>query len=512
VKARVQSPPDPTPPPSETLTHPGLLARNALVNLVGLVLPSLAALWAVPLLISGYGTDRFALLTLAWLIIGHASVFDLGMGRALTRALADKLGRGDEDGLVPTVWTALAAIGVIGIVVAMVMVALAPWLGRDLLQVPAGFEADAVSGFRWLAVGMPAVVLTAALRGVLEAQQRFDLVTILRVPGGVLMFVGPLAALLFSVRFDVAVIVLVVIRTAVTAAYFIACLYTLPALRGRVRMAREELRALLGFGGWVTVGGSVSMAMDYVTRFSIGALLPVAFVAYYATPADILVKLLVVPTAILGVLFPAIAVHAASDLRRAAVLIDRGARMILLLMVPATVVLVAVAHELLAWWIDPGFADASAGALRWLAFGGLITGVASVPVGALAGINRPGLATVPALIQLPFFAIAVWAVLDAGYGVAGVAAVFVIRNLIDGLILAVLLGRVVPFEGHVAWRQAGLLSTAILIILFVQMPEGLELRLLLAVVCSGAYTLGLWRFGMEARERAWLLGLVRRSH
>jgi O-antigen/teichoic acid export membrane protein len=505
------TPPDPTTPPSEALTRSGLLARNAAVNLIGLVVPSLVALWAVPLLLWGYGTDRFALLTLAWLIIGHASVFDLGMGRALTRALAEKLGRGESSGLAPTVWTALVTIGAIGLVASAGMAVLAPWLGRDLLQVPAGFEADAVAGFRWLAVGMPAVVLTAALRGVLEAQQRFDLVALLRIPGGVLMFVGPLGALLISVRFEVAVIVLVAIRTAVTLAYFAACLYTLPQLRGRILIVRSELRELLGFGGWITIGSGVAMAMDYVTRFTIGAVLPVAFVAYYATPADILVKLLVIPAAIIGVLFPAIAVHATADRGRAARLIDRGARVILLLMVPATIVLIGLAHELLAWWIDPAFADASASALRWLAFAGLVTGIASVPSGALAGLNRPYLATVPALIQLPFFAVAVWAVLEAGFGVAGVAAVFAIRNVIDGLVLAFLLGRVLPFERHTSVRQVGLLAAAVLGLLIVQLPESFEMRLLLVVLVSTAFPLALWRLGMDAGERAWLGGLVRRS-
>lgn len=503
--------PDSSPPPSEALTRSSLLARNASVNLVGLVVPALAALWAVPLLVSGYGTDRFALLTLAWLIIGHASAFDLGIGRALTRALAEKLGRGDGAGVAPTVWTALAAIGMIGLAAAAGVAALAPWLGRDLLQVPAGFEADAVAGFRWLAVGMPAVVLTSALRGVLEAQQRFDLVAILRIPGGILMFVGPLGALLFSAQFEVAVITLVAIRTAVTLAYLVACLYTLPQLRSPIHIAREELRELLRFGGWLTVGSGVTMAMDYVTRFSIGALLPVAFVAYYATPADILVKLLVVPSAILGVVFPAVAVHATNDHQRAAALVDRAARVILLLMVPATVILVAFAHELLAWWIDPAFADSSASALRWLAFAGLITGIASVPSGALAGMNRPNLATVPALIQLPFFVIAVWAVLDAGWGVSGVAAVFAIRNLIDGFVLAFLLSKVLPFQRRHAWRHAYFLTAATLGLLLVQLPTGIGERLLLVATITTVFTLALWHLGLDRREREWLRNLIRRS-
>jgi O-antigen/teichoic acid export membrane protein len=56
----------------------------------------LVAVFCIPILIGGLGKDRFGVLTLAWAVIGYASLFDLGLGRALTQLVAKKLGAGED--------------------------------------------------------------------------------------------------------------------------------------------------------------------------------------------------------------------------------------------------------------------------------------------------------------------------------------------------------------------------------------------------------------------------------
>ena len=54
---------------------------------MGQGMPLLAVWFAIPLLIQGLGTDRFGVWTLAWMVMGYFSLFDLGLGRALTQAV-----------------------------------------------------------------------------------------------------------------------------------------------------------------------------------------------------------------------------------------------------------------------------------------------------------------------------------------------------------------------------------------------------------------------------------------
>src|SRR5260370_17788980 len=80
------------------LTSGRLLARNTVWNLIGYGAPMAVAVFCIPILIRGLGKERFGVLTLAWALIGYASLFDLGLGRALTQLVARKFGgRGERE-------------------------------------------------------------------------------------------------------------------------------------------------------------------------------------------------------------------------------------------------------------------------------------------------------------------------------------------------------------------------------------------------------------------------------
>src|SRR3982075_2269289 len=110
------------------LTASRLLARNVVWNLIGNGAPMFVAVFSIPILIGGLGKERFGVLALAWALIGYASLFDLGLGRALTQLVARKLGDG-EDREVPTlVWTSLLLMLLLGELGAAVVDFLSPWL------------------------------------------------------------------------------------------------------------------------------------------------------------------------------------------------------------------------------------------------------------------------------------------------------------------------------------------------------------------------------------------------
>ena len=140
------------------------------------------------------------MLALAWTLIGYASLFDVGLGRALTQLVSKKLGSGEEHDVPRLVWTSLLLMMVLGLVGAGVIAIISPWLVHHALKIPSEMQSEVLRSFYLLALAIPAVVTTSGLRGLLEAHQRFDLVGALRIPTGVFTFVGPMLALPFSHR------------------------------------------------------------------------------------------------------------------------------------------------------------------------------------------------------------------------------------------------------------------------------------------------------------------------
>jgi len=148
------------------LTGGRRLARNVVWNLLGTGAPLLVAIVAIPMLIEGLGLARFGVLTLAWMVVGYFSLFDLGLGRALTKLVAEKLGKGQDDEIPSLIWTAMSLMAALGVLGAVVVAALSPWLVSSVLKIPVDLQPETLTAFYLLAASIPIVISTTGLRGI----------------------------------------------------------------------------------------------------------------------------------------------------------------------------------------------------------------------------------------------------------------------------------------------------------------------------------------------------------
>ncbi|MEC5398149.1 flippase [Uliginosibacterium sp. H1] len=431
-----------TPSPVASPLPRASIVRSTAWNIAGLVTPLLVALFAIPVLIKSLGVDRFGILNLAWMLIGYFSLFDLGIGRALTKLVAERLGEGRHADVPGLVWMALSLMLALGVIGAVVMAALSPWLTRDVLEMPIEYREEARNTFLVLAISLPVVISTSALRGVLEAYQRFDLVNLIRIPFGVFMFVGPLFVLPFTRNLTVVVAVLMLGRIVSWVAHYRACLSVAPELRAGRSAKLEAAGPLLRFGSWMSVSNLLGPVMVYLDRFVIGAMLTTAAVAYYTTPYEIVTKLWIVPGAVLGGLFPALAATLVADRQAAVALFERGANAVLVLVFPAALLLVAFAPEGLTLWLGPDFAAHSAAAGSWLAVGVFVNCLGHVAFALVQAAGRPDVTAKLHLIELPMY-LALLAWLLPRNGIVGAAQAWAIRALVDTSLLFLLAQRYV---------------------------------------------------------------------
>jgi len=261
------------------LTAGGLLARNTAWNLGGRVAPLLVALFALPPLIAGLGAERFGFLTLAWLVVGYFNLFDLGLGRALTQAIAERLGQGREEEIPGLVRTTLLVMLLLGAAGAVVLASLSPWLVRTAIRVPTALRGEAGWALMLLAASVPLVIITSGLRGILEAYQRFGPLNMINSVLGSFTYVGPLLLLPFSRNLAAIVGVLLFGRFALLLAYLILCVGTLPAPRTAPAVRPGLIGPLLRFGGWMTLSNIISPLMVSFDRLVIGATVSMAAVA-----------------------------------------------------------------------------------------------------------------------------------------------------------------------------------------------------------------------------------------
>lgn len=495
------------------MTKPNQLAKNAAVSLAGQIVPMAAALVSIPLLIHGLGTDRYSLLLLVWLLVGYFGFVDLGLGRALTHAVASRLGGENEHELSELVWTGLVLMLGLGLVGGVALAASAGFISRHLKDIPPELETETLRSIYWLALSLPVVVCTAGLRGIIEAHQHFVASTVLRLPLAFFSYIAPLAVLPFTHRLDVVVAVLVIGRMLAGVAHLIVCLRRYWFLKRKLSVHRRAVAPLLRVGGWMTVSNIVSPLMTSVDRFFIGGLLAVTQVAYYATPYEAVTKLLVFPTAVVAVLFPAFSNIAANDRGRLSQLLHDGIRTIVVCLFPVTFVLAAMPGEVLSLWLHSSdvakdVAQHGAPVLRWLAIGVFFNSIGYVPFVALQGAGRPDITGKLNLIELPVYAGALWFFANH-WGIVGVAIAWTLRVACDAALMYVATRRVADS------RQAQGLSPAILITMaaafaacFVVDSTFARLGLALGVIV--AYLPIAWIFLIQPAEKAAILAIIRR--
>jgi len=416
------------------LTGGRLLARNVIWNMIGNVAPMIVAVVCIPILIRELGKERFGVLALAWALIGYASLFDLGLGRALTQLVAKKLGAREEREVPTLVWTSLLLMLLLGVVGALVVVSLSPWLVHRALHVPVGLQRETLNSFYLLGLSIPVVISTAGLRGLLEAHQRFGMINALRIPMGVYSFASPLLVLPFSKSLFPVVGVLVAGRVIGCIAHGLLCFRVVPELRERIAWHGAAANPLLRFGGWMTVSNIVSPLMVTMDRVLIGALATMTAVAYYATPYEVVTKFLIIPGALVSVMFPAFSTSFAQDRERTATLYRRCVKYIFLILFPAVVLTVGLARSGLTLWLGADFAQHSYRVLQWLAVGVLLNGLATIPFALVQGVGRPDLTAKLHLIELPLYLLALWWLISTR-GVEGAAMAWTARVGVDGAVL-----------------------------------------------------------------------------
>ncbi|MCL0030161.1 flippase [Thermodesulfovibrionales bacterium] len=438
-----------------------LLARNTLFNLIGQGLPLVVAVVTMPFIIQGLGIERFGLLALAWVVLGYFAIFDLGLGRATTKFVAEALGKGEEDQVPRLVWTAVTIQAFFGLLGAIVLASITPLLVERILNIPPELIKEAKDTFYLLSLSIPVVLVSSSFRGVLEAFQRFDLVNIVRVPSSTLTFLLPLVGLLLGFNLPGIVSLILVARFAELAVFVVMSIRSAPPLK-RYSGTFTLLPRLFSFGGWVTVSSIVGPILVYLDHFLIGSFLSIAAVAFYAVPYNIVTRLWIISGSLAMTLFPAFSALGATrkeDLQRIYV---RTIKYLLLSTGPIIMILVMFADTILQFWLGLDFAQQSTLAFQILLLGALIGLLAPVSGALIQGLGRPDiLAKLYLLYLLPSIGL-LWFLVQT-MGIAGAALAFALRTLIDTVLLFIISSKLIhlPFSSLIKnglWRGVGILS------------------------------------------------------
>lgn len=481
------------------------MARNAALNAAGQVLPLLLVLPLLPYVLRTLGTERFAILTLAWTVIGYFGFLDLGLGRAATQLIAALLGQNRRAEINRVVWSSLLIQTALGVAGAIIIAALAPVIARDVLRIADPLlRTETRTTLTFVALGLPLVLLSGTFSGVLEAHQRFDLMNLVRVPANLATIAIPAAGAMMDASLPAIVAGIVAARACA-----LVCLAVLAGrVAGQLDPARPHwltLRRLLGFGGWLTVSLLAVPIVMYAERLLIGGMRSLTELAHYTVPFEIVARTAVIPSAIALTLFPAFS-YAQHDAGRVHELFRRPLRLLFLFQWPLLVLLWLFAGEILAAWMGDAVAAAGAPVLRLLAFSFFLNAFAHIALAGVQGLGRPDLKAKLDLVEVPAF-LTLAVLLIPPFGIAGAAGAKLLITILDVAVLFAFAGRLSGRPllqlSHLRWHPAltivGLLLAGAVA---VSASAPLASRALVACIAVGAPVVAVWRRVLDASDRA----------
>ena len=480
-----------------------VLARNTVLNLIGQLVPMVVGVVTIPILIRHLGTDRFAVITIAWMLIGYFSLFDMGLGRALTQLIAERIGKNQYEDIPGIFWTSMSLMLAFSIVGALAIAVLASPLVHNVLKVPLPLQSETTVALYIMAISVPFIIMTAALIGVLTAYQRFDIINTIRIPMGTYTYAAPLLILPFSSNLVPIIAALLLGRAVTFVIHLRYCLKIAPDLRTKIVIQKSTIKPLFKFGGWMTAIQIISTFMIYFDRFLIGSIISITAVAYYTTPYELITKLWVIPMAMMSVLLPVFASTYKENSSYAADLFHRAVKYLLLITFPIVFIIVAGAQYVMTLWLGSSFALNSYLVLQWLAIGVFINCFSQVPFFFLQGIGRPDVASKIFISELILYIPLLW-FLTKIYGISGAAIAWCIRAAIDAaLLFYVTRNYFLPASPKLFSAGLSMLGATISLVFVMYFPLAKE-NVWIVLLVLFVFLIGVWKILLSEMERQYL--------
>lgn len=405
------------------------LRKNTLWNISGSGLPLIAAVVFIPYCLKQLGSEAFGILTLVWALIGYFSLFDFGVGRALTFEIG-KLKSKDAQVEVSSLMRAGLFLTLLsGFLGALVMWCLAPYLAEDWLNISPPFQDEAKEAFKLASIGIVFATLSSGLRGVQEGLEQFRASNLNRIVMGLCTFSLPaLAIAIHGSALGLIVIYLVAARCMVLMlnAYQLRDYWL--ANDGAFR---QRVKSLVGFGSWVTLSGIISPLMVYGDRFFVSAAVGANLLPLYAIPQEGLQRLLLIPGSFCGALLPRLS---GLDPTEKKILFLKSYRHLAWSMLAVCSVGALLAYPTLSLWLSAGFASDAINLVLVLLVGIWINSVALVPYTFLHASGKARLTAIFHLSELVIYVVSLIFLVHV-FGLMGAALAWVLRVAIDWWLL-----------------------------------------------------------------------------
>jgi O-antigen/teichoic acid export membrane protein len=353
-------------------------------------------------------------------------VFDLGLGEATLKYVAQYHGRDDDEGIQRVFSATLAAYLVIAGVAAMAVIPLAPIIVGIVKELPIDSELAATL-FRIAAITFLLRLMAGPFLIVPCALRRYDVYAAVTFCESLLRVI--VAILLIENGGGIVELVVwnLILTIGVIAAAFVICRRLLPHLRWIRKPTRAGFSEVFSYGVFAFLARVFGLAWKHLDELLLAALVSSAAIAHFAVPKAMAFRLLGVLAAGAGVLMPTFS--AESDREKVKKLYCEASFIFLAATGLVFVPMAILGKDLIHLWMGDDFAVASGILPVMLAASCIIRGPFMVYESLFRGLGKPSYILVITIL-VATVVVAADLVLIPRYGLRGAGIAFCLTPLI----------------------------------------------------------------------------------
>jgi O-antigen/teichoic acid export membrane protein len=434
------------------ITSSRKVVRNVLLNGASQSWSIVVSLITVPIVLRGIGPAAYGVFVLAWLVVGYAALFDLGLTAATVRAIAIQRALGDYESLQRTVETAVSALIGISVPGAIALLLITQIGARLVLHLPPQLENDALFISAVIAAAFAFNACMTIFLAVVLALQQFRLVAAQAMLVSTVTAISQIAIVSAGLGLRWLVLASFAIFALSLVIFVVPARRLLPGVSFRPRFHLDTFRALVQFGS-ARFAGQILLQVAYgVDRLVIAAFQPITVVTYYSVPLSITQKFVLLQATLGQAFFPSASeLHGVRRQAQLRLLYLDVIKLVIVVTLPLAVLVAGFAWPILDAWLGPAFADQSFRILAALAVSYGLVALTIVPVQAsdatghvrwtlvFASISAAVTATLALILVRSFGAIGAAIAISIGVGITGLVFTYVVQRWLLGLPLKVML-------------------------------------------------------------------------
>jgi len=488
------------------------VVKGSLWTLAGQVAPLPVSLITTYFVIRMLGSEAYGVLILVGLIPTYFNFADFGMGLASTKFGSEAHAGGNPEKEAQVVRTAGLIALIAAAPISILIFVFSPTIAA-LFNVPSTLLPEASLALRFASVTFVVNFLNGIFNTPQLTRLRMELNTLVtsgfRIAGIITM---PLVIYLGGGIIG-AVTVLFITALATLLGHLWVSGRLLPQLFD-ITIDRSIIRPLLKFGGALAVSGIAATLLVNAEKGILTATVSTAALAHYSVAFTLASMMAMFTTALTHSLLPAFS-QLQSEEKRTQLngLYTRGVRLNFILLVPVTAGLLMIAKLFFTLWAGEEFGRESTLPFYLLAAGAGFNIVAALPHISITAAGHTSVFAKLYWLELAPYAIVVW-VLSSTYGVAGAAASWSIRVIVDCFIQFYLAKRIANMEfvgGNLL--DLSIASVMMFVPCIVVFFYGLSaVPIVVFAICFLVYCFVVWKRVLEKEELLWFAQIIRISN